>query len=145
MKKQVWLYFFCMIFLLISCGKSNKCIGVWEGDINRSQSVKLTVEKDGRYHLSIYQNRERFDLQYSGDWQKLSNTLIALPSDAYLMSANSRRRDSDPSTTIVNTKTVFYLQSDGALSRSEDGLIYEGDKPIAIENPTVYLYKTSEK
>lgn len=143
--KFVAVFSFVMLMLFSSCGKSHQCIGTWEGSVGNSQFIKLEVNSNGEYSLNIIQKRQRYDANYNGKWEKISDNLIALHSDSYLQSPNENRLAGDPQVTIVNVNTTFYLQTDGAFSQSESGLIYTDGKPSSIKDPICYLYKTSKE
>lgn len=115
-----------VVVLFSACGKPHECIGEWEGDFSRISSVKLKVGKNGHYSLHIYDRG--VDKQFRGEWEKISDNTISLPSDCFSTENNNG------GVTIHNASNTFFLRSDGAFANSEPEL----NEPIG------YLTKVSD-
>lgn len=122
MRKSLLIFFVVLLssvsigMIFSGCGSRvpSEFVGTWENQINRTQKVKITIKKDGKYSLYLIErNSETF---YPGEVIVISDNVVKLPSDNYI------KKEKGGVTKFVTVSSVFYLGSNGAFSDTEAGL-----------------------
>ena len=123
------------VFILTSCNNSKLPKGFkgeWNGQLTKYESIELKIKDKDKFVLNDRVSNGRYDIQYKGVAVKVSDDVIKLTADQYYYFYNPKnRRPSDPTTKFGGCLTCFFLRSDGAFSKTENGL----------DNPMTYLSK----